>query len=94
MARYLPTKMDTASGLSDEESTVNPDGKTLFSYQEIYLTAIPYKSGRAVGITALIVIIAIIAFLIKVFAGIFVGLIILVIIIGVGFWIYTRLKSR
>lgn len=47
-----------------------------------------------VAIIALIVIIAVIVFLIKLIAGIFVGLIVLAIIVGVGFWIYGRLKGR
>jgi membrane protein required for beta-lactamase induction len=46
-----------------------------------------------VAIIALIVIIAVIVFLIKLIAGIFVGLIVLAIIVGVGFWVYGRLKS-
>jgi hypothetical protein len=40
------------------------------------------------------VIIAIIVFLIKLLAPIIVGLIILAIIVGVGFWIYGRIKAR
>lgn len=47
-----------------------------------------------VAIIALIVIIAVIVFLIKLIAGFFVGLIVLAIIVGVGFWVYGRLKSR
>jgi hypothetical protein len=47
-----------------------------------------------IGIIALIIIIAIIVFLIKLLAPIFVGLIVLAIIIGVGYWIYVKLKAR
>src|SRR5215212_4655805 len=46
-----------------------------------------------VGIIALIVIIAVIIFLIEILAPIFIGLIIVAIIIGVGLWIYGKMKS-
>jgi lipopolysaccharide export LptBFGC system permease protein LptF len=47
-----------------------------------------------VGIIALIVIIAIIVFFVKLLAPFFVGLIVLAIIIGAGIWIYSRLKTK
>jgi hypothetical protein len=47
-----------------------------------------------VGIVALIVIIEIIVFFIKLLAPVVVGLIVLVIIIGAGIWIYSRLKTK
>lgn len=47
-----------------------------------------------IGIIALVVIIGIIIFLIKIVAPLIIGLIILVIIIGAGFWIYNRMKTR
>lgn len=43
---------------------------------------------------SLAVIIAIVVFLVEVLAPIFVGLIILAIIVGVGLWIYSRIKQR
>jgi hypothetical protein len=46
-----------------------------------------------VGIFALIVIVAIIIFLIQVLAPIIIGLIILAIIVGVGYWIYRTMKN-
>ena len=45
-----------------------------------------------VGIIVLAVIIAIVVFLVEVLAPIFVGLTILAIIVGVGLWIYSRIK--
>ena len=47
-----------------------------------------------IGILALVVIIAIAVFLIKVVASFIVGIIILAIIVGVGLWIYGRIKAR
>jgi hypothetical protein len=47
-----------------------------------------------IGIIALIVIIAIIVFLIELLAPLFIGIIILAIIVGVGWWIYSKIKSR
>src|SRR5215216_3921516 len=41
-----------------------------------------------------IVIVAIILFLIKLLAPLFIGIIILAIIVGVGWWIYSKIKSR
>ena len=41
-----------------------------------------------------IVIVAIIVFLIKLLAPLFIGIIILAIIVGVGWWIYSKIKSR
>lgn len=46
-----------------------------------------------VGIIALIVIVAIIVFLIQVFAPVTISLIILAIIVGAGYWIYRRIKT-
>jgi hypothetical protein len=45
-----------------------------------------------IGIIALIVIIAIIVFLIELLAPLFIGIIILAIIVGVGWWIYSKIK--
>jgi hypothetical protein len=47
-----------------------------------------------IGILALIVIIAIAVFLIKVVASFIVGIIILAIIVGVGLWMYGKIKAR
>jgi hypothetical protein len=47
-----------------------------------------------VGIIVLIIIIAIIVLLIKIGFYIFIGLIVLAIIVGAGFWIYGRIKCR
>ena len=47
-----------------------------------------------VGIIVLIIIIAIIVFLVKIGIVIFIGLIVLAIIVGAGFWIYGKIKSR
>ena len=47
-----------------------------------------------IRIIALIVIIAIIVFLIELLAPLFIGIIILAIIVGVGWWIYSKIKSR
>jgi len=46
-----------------------------------------------IGIIALIVIIAIIVFLIELLAPLFIGIIILAIIVGVGWWIYSKNKE-
>ena len=45
-----------------------------------------------IAIITLIIIIAIIAFLVQLFAPIFIGLFITVIIISAGLWMYTKLK--
>jgi lipopolysaccharide export LptBFGC system permease protein LptF len=45
-----------------------------------------------VGIIALIVIIAIIVFLVQLLAPVIAGLLILAIIVGVGLWIYGKIK--
>ena len=45
-------------------------------------------------IVLLIIIIAIAVFLVKVLAQIFVGLIILTVDVGVGFWLYGKMKTR
>ena len=47
-----------------------------------------------IGIIALIIIIAIIVFLVKIGIYIFIGLIVLAIIVGAGFWIYGKIKTR
>jgi hypothetical protein len=47
-----------------------------------------------VGIIAMIVIIAVIVFFIKLLAPLVVGLIALAIIIGAGIWVYSRLKTK
>ncbi|HEU4448124.1 MAG TPA: hypothetical protein VFR94_25870 [Nitrososphaeraceae archaeon] len=47
-----------------------------------------------IGIIALIVIVAIIVFLIELLAPLFIGIIILAIIVGMGWWIYSKIKSR
>jgi hypothetical protein len=47
-----------------------------------------------IGIIALIIIIAIIVFLIELLAPLFIGIIILAIIVVVGWWIYSKIKSR
>jgi hypothetical protein len=47
-----------------------------------------------VGIIALIIIISIIAFFVKLLAPLFIGLIVLAVIIGAGIWIYMRLNAR
>ena len=47
-----------------------------------------------IGIIAFIVIVAIIIFLVTLFAPILVGLIVLAIIIGVGYWIFKKVKNR
>lgn len=46
-----------------------------------------------VGIIALIVIVAIIIFLIQLLAPIIIGLIVLAIIVGTGYWIYQKTKT-
>jgi hypothetical protein len=73
----------------------------------VYIVLLPIHGGSGiylglagtigfiiVGIIALIVIIAIAVFLIKVVASFIVGIIILAIIVGVGLWIYGRIKAR
>ena len=46
-----------------------------------------------VGIIAFVVIVAVIVFLVQLLAPVIIGLIILAIIVGVGYWIFQRLKS-
>jgi hypothetical protein len=60
----------------------------------IYLGLAGTVGSIIVGIIALIVIIAIAVFLIKVVSSFIVGIIILAIIVGVGLWIYGRIKAR
>jgi len=50
-------------------------------------------SSIIIGIIAVIVILAILVFLVNVVAPIIVGIIILLIIIGVGYWIYQQARS-
>jgi hypothetical protein len=47
-----------------------------------------------IGIIALIIIISVIVFFVKLLAPLFLGLIVLVVLIGAGFWIYMRLKAK
>jgi hypothetical protein len=47
-----------------------------------------------IGIIALIIIISVIVFFVKLLAPLFLGLIVLAVIIGAGFWIYMRLKAK
>jgi len=47
-----------------------------------------------VGIIALIIIFSVIIFFVKLVAPLFLGLIVLVLIIGAGIWIFTRLKIK
>ena len=47
-----------------------------------------------IGVIVLIIIVARVVFLIKILAPIIVGLIILAIIIGAGYWIYGKIKGR
>src|SRR5690349_14153558 len=46
-----------------------------------------------IGVIAFIIIVAIVVFLVTLFAPVLIGLIILAIIIGVGYWIYGRIKG-
>ena len=47
-----------------------------------------------IGVIALLVIVAIVVFLVALFAPVLIGLIILAIIIGVGYWIYGKVRNR
>lgn len=47
-----------------------------------------------IGIVVLLVIISVLILLVKVLEPIFVGLIVMVIIIGAGLWKYTKIKQR
>ena len=47
-----------------------------------------------IGIIALIIIISVIVFFVKLLAPLFLGLIVLALIIGTGIWIFTRLKIK
>jgi hypothetical protein len=47
-----------------------------------------------IGIIALIIIISVIFFFVKLLAPLFLGLIVLALIIGAGIWIFTRLKIK
>jgi hypothetical protein len=47
-----------------------------------------------IGVIAFIVILAIVVFLVTLFAPVLIGLIILAIIIGVGYWIYGKVRNR
>jgi hypothetical protein len=47
-----------------------------------------------IGVIAFIVIAAIVVFLITLFAPVLIGLIILAILIGVGYWIFGKIKGR
>ncbi|MFZ0327075.1 MAG: hypothetical protein WBP64_15285 [Nitrososphaeraceae archaeon] len=47
-----------------------------------------------IGIIALVIIIDIIIFFIKIVAPLFAGFIVLAILIGVGLWVYGRMKTR
>ncbi len=47
-----------------------------------------------IGIIVFIVIAAIVIFFVTLFAPILIGLIILAIIIGVGYWIFKKIKSK
>ena len=47
-----------------------------------------------IGVIAFIVIAAIVIFLVTFFAPVLIGLIILAILIGVGYWIYGKIKGR
>jgi len=46
-----------------------------------------------IGVIAFIVIVAIVVFLVTLFAPVPLGLIILAIIIGVGYWIYGKVRN-
>ena len=46
-----------------------------------------------VGIIAFIVIVAVIVFLVQLLAPVIIGLIILAVIVGAGYWIFQRLKG-
>ena len=47
-----------------------------------------------IGVLAFIVVAAIFVFLVPLFAPILIGLIILAAIIGIGYWIYEKIKDR
>jgi hypothetical protein len=47
-----------------------------------------------IGVIAFIIIVAIVVFLVTLFAPVLIGLIILAIIIGVGYWIYRKVRNR
>ena len=47
-----------------------------------------------IGVIAFIVIAAIVVFLVTLFAPVLIGLIILAILIGVGYWIFGKIKGK
>jgi hypothetical protein len=47
-----------------------------------------------IGVIAFIVITAIVVFLVTFFAPILIGLIVLAIVIGVGYWIFGKIRGR
>jgi hypothetical protein len=58
-----------------------------------------YGKGRTIGAViigaiAFIIIAAIVVFLVTLFAPVLIGLIILAILIGVGYWIFGKLRSK